>query len=108
MEQLRAVGLVPAAEDAAGLIVDLRARPRRANGPMVPDTHQHWREPPQPSDEQIASVVATDAGGRPGRRRLADEQQTHQAVRAAAGRREQPDRGVDRLRRRGGHAVATG
>ena len=80
MEQLRAVGLVPAAEDAAGLIVDLQVRPRRAKGPMV-HTHQHWREPPQPSDEQIASVVArVRAADRAGVGSRTD-QQTHNAVR---------------------------
>ncbi len=79
MDQLRAVGLAPSAEDAAGVVVDLRPDPRRARPPGG-GAHQHWREPPQPSDEQLGTVVdrmrAADRAGVGTR----DEQQTHQAV----------------------------
>ena len=54
MTNLRAGGLVPAAEDGYGALLDLRARPPRAR-PRSPQ--QHWREPPTASVEQLAALV---------------------------------------------------
>jgi hypothetical protein len=48
-------GLAPVAEDAAGTVLDLRPRPKRTKAGLV--THQRWREPPVPSDEQLAALV---------------------------------------------------
>jgi len=56
MTHLRTAGLVPAAEDATGAVVDLRPRPKRTKQPTP--AYQHWREPPLPSDEQLESLVS--------------------------------------------------
>ena len=56
MEHLRRAGLVPAAEDATGAVVDLRPRPKRTKQSAPPP--QHWREPPLPSNEQLESLIA--------------------------------------------------
>lgn len=55
MAQLRTGGLVPAAEDASGAVVDLRPRPQRTKQPV--QQYQHWREPPLPSQEQLESLI---------------------------------------------------
>ncbi|MEP6562820.1 MAG: helicase C-terminal domain-containing protein, partial [Nakamurella sp.] len=55
MTHLRTGGLVPAAEDASGAVVDLRPRPKRTKQPTP--AYQHWREPPLPNDEQLDSLV---------------------------------------------------
>ncbi len=52
---LRSAGLVPAAEDAAGTVVDLRAAPQRTAGTGV--TPARRREPPVPSDDQLAALI---------------------------------------------------
>jgi hypothetical protein len=49
-------GLAPVAEDATGKVLDLRRRPRRTQAGLV--THQRWREPPVPSDDQLAGLIA--------------------------------------------------
>ncbi len=56
MTQLRSSGLVPAAEDASGAVLDLRPRPQRTKQ-AVPQ-YQHWREPPLPSQEQLESLIS--------------------------------------------------
>ncbi len=53
---LRDAGLAPVAEDAFGAVLDLRPRPKRTAASLV--THQRWREPPVPSDEQLATLVS--------------------------------------------------
>ena len=53
---LRSAGLVPAAEDAAGAVVDLRAAPQRTGGSVL--TPARRREPPVPSDDQLAALTA--------------------------------------------------
>jgi hypothetical protein len=55
MVQLRTAGLVPAAEDASGAVLDIRPRPQRTKE-QAPK-HQHWREPPLPTQEQLDSLV---------------------------------------------------
>jgi hypothetical protein len=55
MTQLRTGGLVPAAEDSSGAVVDLRSRPHRTKQPAR--QYQHWREPPQLTDEQLDSLI---------------------------------------------------
>ncbi len=54
MTQLRAGGLVPAAEDGLGVLLDLRTRPKRTKE-RAPQ--QHWREPPVPSEAALAALV---------------------------------------------------
>jgi hypothetical protein len=54
--QLRTAGLVPAAEDASGAVVDLRPKPKRTQQSAPPP--QHWREPPLPTQEQLESLIA--------------------------------------------------
>jgi len=49
-------GLAPVAEDATGKVLDLRRRPRRTQVGLV--THQRWREPPVPSDDQLTALIA--------------------------------------------------
>jgi len=56
MTHLRTGGLVPAAEDATGAVLDLRPRPQRTKQ-SVPQ-YQHWREPPLPSQEQLESLIS--------------------------------------------------
>ncbi len=53
---LRSAGLVPAAEDAAGAVVDLRAAPQRTGGAIV--TPARRREPPVPSEDQLTALIA--------------------------------------------------
>ncbi len=55
MAHLRTAGLVPAAEDASGAVLDIRPRPHRTKE-QAPK-HQHWREPPLPTPEQLDSLV---------------------------------------------------
>jgi hypothetical protein len=55
VEVLRSAGLAPAAEDAAGSVLDLRPRPRRTRITLPP--RPHYREPAPPSGEQIAGLV---------------------------------------------------
>ncbi len=55
MDTFRTGGLVPAAEDAAGGVLDLRGRPRRTEKPAT--RYQHWREPPVATGEQLDSLV---------------------------------------------------
>lgn len=55
LEVLRATGLVPAAEDATGGVLDLAPRPQRTRGSGL--TPGRRREPPVPSDEQLAALV---------------------------------------------------
>ncbi|MBM9475578.1 helicase C-terminal domain-containing protein [Nakamurella flavida] len=55
LAELRQHGLVPAAEDVTGALVDLRPRPSRTR-PALP-THTRWREPAVPTDEQLAGLV---------------------------------------------------
>lgn len=54
MSQLRAGGLVPAAEDGYGALLDLRAAPTRAK---QRPPQQHWREPPTASVDQLTALV---------------------------------------------------
>ncbi|WP_420121731.1 helicase C-terminal domain-containing protein [Nakamurella sp.] len=54
MTNLRAGGLVPAAEDGYGALLDLRSRPPRAR-PRSPQ--QHWREPPTATVDQLGALV---------------------------------------------------
>ncbi len=55
IEALRAAGLIPVAENAAGSVVDLRPRPLRTRArPPIGSPHA---EPPAPSPQQIADVV---------------------------------------------------
>jgi len=56
INHLRSAGLVPAAEDASGGVVDLRPRPQRIKA--SPPVHQLWREPAPPSDDQLDNLVA--------------------------------------------------
>ena len=56
MAHLRTAGLVPAAEDASGAVLDLRPRPKRTK--QSAPQHQHWREPPLPTQEQLESLIA--------------------------------------------------
>ena len=55
MAQLRTAGLVPAAEDASGAVLDIRPRPHRTKE-QAPK-YQHWREPPLPTQEQLDSLI---------------------------------------------------
>ena len=55
MTNLRAGGLVPAAEDGDGALLDLRTRPSRTR-PRAPQ-QQHWREPPTASVDQLGALV---------------------------------------------------
>ncbi len=52
---LRSAGLVPAAEDATGAVVDLRSAPQRTAGVVV--TPPLRREPPTPSDDQLVALI---------------------------------------------------
>lgn len=52
---LRAAGLVPAAEDAGGSVIDLRAAPQRTAGPVL--TPARRREPAPPSEQQLGALV---------------------------------------------------
>ena len=52
---LRAAGLVPAAEDATGAVMDLRAAPQRTTGAVLTPTRR--REPPVPSDDQLFALI---------------------------------------------------
>jgi uncharacterized protein YidB (DUF937 family) len=54
MAHLRAGGLVPAAEDGSGALLDLRTRPSRVK---ARSPQQHWREPPMASTDQLAALV---------------------------------------------------
>jgi len=55
MTHLRTGGLVPAAEDGSGALLDLRDQPQRVKQ-RVPQ-QQHWREAPSASVEQLAALV---------------------------------------------------
>ena len=55
MAHLRTGGLVPAAEDGSGALLDLRAKPQRVQPQRAPQ--QHWREPPTASVEQLVALV---------------------------------------------------
>jgi hypothetical protein len=55
MTHLRSGGLVPAAEDGSGALLDLRAKPQRVQQQRAPQ--QHWREPPTASVEQLVALV---------------------------------------------------
>ena len=61
---LRSAGLVPAAEDSSGAVIDLRAAPQRTAGVVL--TPGRRREPPVPSDDQLTALID--------RMRSADEQ----------------------------------
>lgn len=52
---LRAAGLVPAAEDATGAVIDLRSAPQRTTGPVL--TPARRRESPVPSDDQLQALI---------------------------------------------------
>ena len=52
---LRSAGLVPAAEDATGAVIDLRATPQRTAAVAV--TPGRRREPPVPSDDQLTALI---------------------------------------------------
>lgn len=54
MTTLRAGGLVPAAEDGFGALLDLRSTPVRVKQRVA---QQHWREPPAASADQLAALV---------------------------------------------------
>jgi len=56
INHLRSAGMVPAAEDASGAVLDLRPRPQRIKA--SPPIHQLWREPAPPSDDQLDNLVA--------------------------------------------------
>ncbi len=53
--QLRTGGLVPAAEDESGAVLDLRSAPHRTK--QAAPQYQHWREPPQLTQEQLDSLI---------------------------------------------------
>ena len=55
MTQLRTGGLVPAAEDESGAVLDLRSKPHRTK--QAAPHYQHWREPPQLTQEQLDSLI---------------------------------------------------
>ncbi|MET3804325.1 hypothetical protein ABIB25_001320 [Nakamurella sp. UYEF19] len=55
LEPLRSAGLVPAAENASGAVIDLRAAPQRTGGVVL--TPARRREPPVPSDDQLIALV---------------------------------------------------
>jgi hypothetical protein len=55
LEALRRAGLVPAAEDAYGSLLDLRPAPRRTR--ITLPTRTAWHEPAAPSGDQIAALV---------------------------------------------------
>jgi predicted DNA-binding transcriptional regulator YafY len=55
VEALRAAGLVPAAEDSTGGLLDLRPKPRRIR--ITPPTRTTWHAPAPPSEDQIAALV---------------------------------------------------
>ncbi|HEY5878527.1 MAG TPA: helicase C-terminal domain-containing protein, partial [Nakamurella sp.] len=55
MTHLRSGGLVPAAEDGSGALLDLRDQPQRVKQ-RVPQ-QQHWRETPSASVEQLVALV---------------------------------------------------
>lgn len=55
VEVLRRAGLVPAAEDASGGLLDLRPAPRRTRVALPARTT--WQEPAPPSTEQIMALV---------------------------------------------------
>lgn len=52
---LRAAGLVPAAEDSTGAVIDLRAAPQRTAGVVM--TPGRRRDPPVPSDDQLTALI---------------------------------------------------
>ena len=52
---LRAAGLVPAAEDSSGAVIDLRAAPQRTAGVVL--TPSRRREPAVPSDDQLTALI---------------------------------------------------
>lgn len=52
---LRGAGLDPAAEDAAGTVVDIRPRPHRVTAEATP--HRGWTEPPVVPAQQLADLV---------------------------------------------------
>lgn len=52
---LRSAGLVPAAEDASGGVIDLRAALQRTPGAVL--TPARRREPPTPSDDQLVALI---------------------------------------------------
>lgn len=55
MTQLRTGGLVPAAEDESGAVLDLRSAPHRTK--QASPQYQHWREPPQLTQKQLDSLI---------------------------------------------------
>jgi hypothetical protein len=55
VDVLRGAGLVPAAEDSAGGLLDLRPQPRRTR--VTLPAHTTWHEPSAPSADQIAALV---------------------------------------------------
>ncbi|HOZ60261.1 MAG TPA: helicase-associated domain-containing protein [Nakamurella multipartita] len=55
MTHLRSAGLVPAAEDGSGALLDLTAQPHRVKQQRV--ALKHWREPPSASAEQLLALV---------------------------------------------------
>ncbi len=60
LEALAAAGIGVTAEDVGGGVLDLRPRQRRTK-PTI-NLHQRWREPPVPSDEQLAALVSRMKG----------------------------------------------
>ncbi|SDO39686.1 Helicase conserved C-terminal domain-containing protein [Nakamurella panacisegetis] len=52
---LRQAGLVPAAEDASGTVIDLRAAPQRTGGATLAPARR--REPPLPSEDQLTALI---------------------------------------------------
>jgi hypothetical protein len=52
---LRLAGLVPAAEDNSGAVIDLRAVPQRTTTAVL--TPARRREPPLPSDDQLSTLI---------------------------------------------------
>lgn len=64
LDEVRAAGFTPVAEDANGSVLDLRQlgdRPPRA--PTPPSGRNRDRLPPDPSDEQLAALVARVRAG---------------------------------------------
>ncbi|WP_154674340.1 helicase-associated domain-containing protein [Nakamurella lactea] len=55
VEALGDNGIALTAEDAGGSVVALTPRRRRTGRPLV--THQRWREPPVPSEQQLRSLA---------------------------------------------------
>ena len=75
---LRSAGLVPAAEDAAGSVIDLRATPQRTAAAVL--TPARRRDPAVPSQDQLVALIermrSADSAAPGGRAQSAQESMT--------------------------------